>query len=181
MDDGKGDSQNDPQLSEFIEKLTASQSILRAYILAALGNYNDAADVLQRTNLTLWKNADSFREGSEFMPWASTLAKYEILSFYRDRGRDRHVFSEEVATLMLQAVATQVPDVTDRQIALRHCLEKLPARSRDLLRHRYEGGASVAEIAAQTRRSEDSVKSAMLRVRKKLENCIEGRLRSGVV
>lgn len=181
MENQADDRDHDPQLSQFIEKLTESQSTLRAYILAALGDYNDAADVLQRTNLTLWRNAESFRAGSEFMPWAATLAKYEVLSFYRDRGRDRHVFNEDVAMLLLQSVSTEVLDVTDRQIALRQCLASLPDHSRELLKQRYAGGASVSEMAAANRKSEDSIKSSLLRVRKKLESCIESRLRSGAV
>src|SRR3972149_5892536 len=127
-------------LDTYIQELTACQSRLRGYILAALGNYANTADVLQRTNLTLWKKAREFRRGAGFLPWAFAIARFEILSFLRDHQRDRLVFSEDVATLLLDTAASELSNPGDRQIALRKCLDKLPQRSRDLLWHRYDKG-----------------------------------------
>jgi RNA polymerase sigma-70 factor, ECF subfamily len=172
------DPGGDREMEEFIAKLTDSQSNLKTYLLAALGNLDDAMEVLQRTNLVLWRNARNFRPEAEFMPWAITLAKYEIMSFYRDRGRDRHVFSEEVATLMLQTAAAELPDLTDRMMALRDCVNKLPAASQEMLRLRYGSRASIAQIAEQLNRTQDAIKSALARVRKSLEGCIDRRINS---
>jgi RNA polymerase sigma-70 factor (ECF subfamily) len=160
-------------LDEYVQHLTAFQSRLRGYILASLGNHANTADVLQRTNLTLWKKAHEFRPGADFAPWALAITRYEILAFLRDHRRDRHVFSDDVAELMLDAAVTEVPDPGDRQMALRTCLEKLPRRSRDLLWSRYDADKSIKQIASETNRSEDSVKSLFLRIRKSLERCIE--------
>ena len=93
-------------LEAYVQELTANQSRLRGFILASLGNYADAADVLQRTNLVLWKKAGEFRPGAEFLPWGLTIARYEVLSFLRDGQRDRHVYSTAVAELMLDAEFT---------------------------------------------------------------------------
>jgi RNA polymerase sigma-70 factor (ECF subfamily) len=164
-------------LDNYVQQLTTCQSRLRGYILASLGNYGETADVLQRTNLTLWKKAEEFRAGSEFLPWALTIARYEVLAFLRDHRRDRHVFSDDVAKLMLEAAATEVSDPGDRQFALRKCVEKLPHRSRDLLWERYDKNKSIRQIATDTKRTEDSVKCLFLRIRKTLERCIEATLR----
>lgn len=163
-------------LGGFVAALTESQTSLRAYILSAIGNRADAHDILQRTNLVLWKNATSFRPGAAFMPWAVTIAKYEIRSYYRERGRDRHVFSEDVAELMLQTVQEEFVDPTERQDALRRCLDELPAKSRRLVNLRYESEFSTKQIAETMRQSESAVKSAFARVRRSLEACVERRL-----
>jgi RNA polymerase sigma-70 factor (ECF subfamily) len=165
------------ELDVYVQQLTACQSRLRGYILASLGNYANAADVLQRANLTLWKKAREFRPGAEFLPWALTITRYEILAYLRDHQRDRHVFSDDVANLMLDAAANEVADPADRQVALRKCLEKLPHRSRDLLWQRYDDEKSIRQIATETKRSTDSVKCLFLRIRKTLERCIESALR----
>ncbi|TWT92022.1 RNA polymerase sigma factor [Botrimarina colliarenosi] len=144
--------------------------------MATVGNHIDAADILQRANLVLWRNATSFRPGADFMPWAVTIAKYEILSYYRDRGRDRHVFSEDVASLMLQTVQEECADPTERQLALRTCLAELPEKSRRLIRLRYESEKTMLQIAETLRRSENAVKCAFVRVRKLLEACVKQRL-----
>jgi RNA polymerase sigma-70 factor, ECF subfamily len=169
------------ELDRYVQELIGCQGRLRAYILAALGNHANSADVLQRTNLALWKKAREFRAGAEFMPWALTIARYEILSFLRDHRRDRHVFCDDVATLMLDAAGNEVCDPGDREAALRQCLEKLPGRSRKLLWRRYDEGLSIKQIASETGRSEDSVKCHFLRLRKSLERCIEIFLRASAV
>jgi RNA polymerase sigma-70 factor (ECF subfamily) len=165
-------------LEGYIKDLIEGQSRLRAYILAALGNHANASDVLQRTNMVLWKKADEFRPGAEFLPWAFTIARYEVLSFLRDRQRDRHVFAEDVTTLMLDVATREVSEPGDRIAALRDCLEKLRGQSRSLLWQRYSEDKSIKQISTMTGRSEDSVKSHLLRVRKKLEQCIESFIRT---
>jgi RNA polymerase sigma-70 factor (ECF subfamily) len=167
----------DEALDAYVQQLTASQGRLRGFILASLGNYADTADVLQRTNLVLWRKAGEFRRGAEFLPWALTIARYEILSFLRDSQRDRHVFSSDVAELMATAAAAETSDPNDRQLALRKCLEKVPRRSRDLLWQRYGAEKSIRQIAAETARTEDAVKSLFLRIRKSLEQCVETSLK----
>jgi RNA polymerase sigma-70 factor (ECF subfamily) len=165
-------------LDSYVQELISCQSRLRAYITAALGNHANTADVLQRTNLVLWKKAQEFRTGAEFMPWALTVARYEVLSFLRDHRRDRHVFCEDVATMMLDAISNEVTAHNDREAALRQCLEKMPGRSRQLLWQRYDQAQSIKQIADETGRTENSVKCHFVRLRKSLERCIEGFLRT---
>lgn len=170
------EAEGGPDLAGFIGCLTESQGRLRAYLLASLGNYDDAGEVLQRTNLVLWRNAPSFRPGSDFMPWALTLAKYEILSYYRDRSRDRHVFSQELAEQMMKVAESDPIDIPSRQAALRECLKPLKGSPRRLLDMRYDDGQTIAEMARSLGKSEASVKMQLMRVRRTLENCIQARL-----
>lgn len=165
------------ELEVYVKHLTNYQSKLRGYILACIGNYANTSDVLQRTNLTLWKKAGEFQRGAKFLPWAYAIARFEIMSFLRDHKRDRLVFSEEVASLMLELEDEEESDANDRQLALRKCLEKLPCQSRELLSRRYDEGNSIKQIACTTNRSEVAIKSSFLRIRRVLEKCIESTLK----
>ena len=166
------------ELSHFVQQMTASQNDLRAYILSALGNYPNTEDVLQRTNVTLWKKAEDYEHGTNFGAWARAIARFEILRFYRDSKRDRHVFDLDVAEMML-ATADQVRrDPSDRQESLRECLKKLPPPHRVVLWRRYDEGLSVKQIAAESGRSVDAIKSLLLRIRRTLEECIRIRQRA---
>ena len=73
--------------------------------------------------------------------------------------------------------AAEAMDQSDRQLALRRCLEKVPRHSRRLLWQRYGAEKSIRQIAAESQRSEDSVKSLFLRLRKSLERCVEADLK----
>lgn len=165
-------------MERFIAELTRCQSGLRAIIFTAVGNHNDASDILQQTNMVLWKNAESFRSDAEFMPWAVTIARYEVLSYYRDSSRDRHVFTEDVASLMLQTACEEVDDPEERRKALRKCVEGLPNKSREMICLRYENEKSIRQIAESLQRTENAVKCAFLRVRKTLEACVDRQLKA---
>jgi RNA polymerase sigma-70 factor, ECF subfamily len=165
-------------LEAFIQELINSQNGLRAYITASLGYRGDVPDVLQRTNLALWKNSANYQPGTTFLAWAVTIAKFEILAHCRDKSRDRHVFPEDIASLMLSIANDACPDPTDRQEALQHCLAKLPRRQRDMLQLRYYDGCSMAEIAKKSKQTENAIKCTLVRVRKALQRCIEAQLGS---
>ena len=163
---------------EFIQELTTAQGSLRAYILASLGNISDTSDVLQRTNLALWKNASNYTAGTKFLTWALTLAKFEILSFCRDRSRDRHVYPEDLAALMLDTARDEFGEPSDTDEALRRCLEKLSDKQNDILRLRYYDEQTISQMAVALKRTENAVKAVLVRIRRGLQECIERRLKS---
>ncbi|MEO1496113.1 MAG: sigma-70 family RNA polymerase sigma factor [Planctomycetota bacterium] len=161
------------QTEEFVRELTGAQLGLFRYISTLLGNPNDAQDVLQATNIVLWRKAGDFRPGSNFRAWSERVAYFQSRAYLRDRGRDKHVFSEP---LMETLAARSVEPDDERQIALRHCLTQLPQKSRALLRERYGDGAPIKEIAARNNRGVSAIKGALLRIRRTLLGCIQRKL-----
>jgi RNA polymerase sigma-70 factor (ECF subfamily) len=159
--------------AEFIGMLTDHQVDLQAFIMSSLGDHADTLDVLQRTNVVLWKKASHFRAGSPFLPWALKIAKYEILAFMRARRRDRHVFRPEVVELMADVAIERSAELSLRSEALRDCIKRLPERSREFLRIRYTQEQSVKEISEKTGRSVEAVKSLYHRIRLTLGRCID--------
>ena len=161
---------------EFVDQLTASQSKLFGCIMTSVANATDARDILQRTNLTLWKNVDRYDPSRPFLPWAIATARLQIRSYYRDQKRERLVFDHDILN-ELQAVADRrVEDFSLREEALRTCLTKMPEEHRSVLSMRYAHGKSVDQISAICGRTSDGVRSLMLRLRKSLRGCIEHQL-----
>lgn len=159
--------------ADFIRLLTDHQIDLQAFILSSLGDHADTLDVLQRTNMVLWKKASQFHRGAPFLPWALKVAKYEILAFMRSRRRDRHVFCPEVVELMVDTAIERSAERSVRSDALRQCIKELPERSREFLRIRYAQEQSVNQISEKTGRSIDAVKSLYHRIRIALARCID--------
>lgn len=170
------ESRDDKHLADYVQLLTGFQNDLRAFVFAALANYSDSEDVLQRINVKLWNKAGSFKPNSDFGAWAITVAKYELLHYYRSTRRDRHVFDPDVMELMLAAAEQRISNSSERVDALRECLKQLPKNSRALLRKRYNEGMTMKELATDTGRSMSSVKSMLLRLRRSLQSCIRWRL-----
>ena len=61
--------------------------------------------------------------------------------------------------------------------ALRECIKLLPESDRGVLAARYEHDISLAEIAASNGQSAGYMKQRLFRLRKKLEECIQQRMK----
>jgi RNA polymerase sigma-70 factor (ECF subfamily) len=163
----------DQQSDEFITQLTAAQTSLWAYVFSLLPDHGAAQDVLQETNLTLWRKAADFKSGTSFLAWACQVAYFHVLSHRRRARRDRLVFDEEVLAYLAERQADRAAELADRMVALRGCLDKLPTHSRQLLEKRYTPGASVTELAEDDGRSVAALSQVLYRIREKLLQCIE--------
>jgi RNA polymerase sigma-70 factor (ECF subfamily) len=163
-----------------IAQMTEHQTRLGAYINAALGEYFSAQDVLQKTNLAIWKKAKEFQPGAEFLPWAIGIARYEILAYYRDRGRDRLVFSPEISDMLANLAEKRLSRISERQIALRECLKQLPNHSRRIIDIRYGENRSLNEISENLGKTVPSIKMLLLRLRASLAKCVEWRLKDAI-
>jgi RNA polymerase sigma-70 factor, ECF subfamily len=160
----------------FVQLLTSEQTHLFSYIVMLLGDVNDASNVLQQTNLVLWRKMEEFDIQTNFQAWARKVAYYQTLAFLRDRKRDKHVFDEELLSeLASRPVET---DEDERRVALRHCLSSISGESLELLQQRYDPGKSISAIARDRHRTEGAVKMALMRIRQALVHCIEGQLAS---
>lgn len=156
---------------EFVSLLTAEQHNLRYYLITLLGDYNAAENVLQETNIVIWRKSGDFTPGSSFSNWARKIAYWQALAYTRNKNRDRHVFSEE---LMHQIAARPLMDidVSEARLALRHCLSKLPPKHRDLIQRRYMTGESTKKLADHLGGSVSALHVRIHRIRRVLLGCI---------
>lgn len=163
---------------EFIRHLTDHQNRLFVYLVSLLGEVHEARNVLQETNLELWRKSADFVEGTDFAAWSRRVAHFKVLAFLRDKKRDRHLFDEA----LLDQIAERPRPAEDDEalhVALRHCLAALPDRLRFLISRRYGSGQSIRDLAERVGKTEAALKVALSRVRKQLMHCIERRLEAG--
>jgi RNA polymerase sigma-70 factor (ECF subfamily) len=167
---------NQPPDARFIEALTRYQPVLAAFCHANVADRNAAAEVLQETNLKLWHKSGDWDPDTEFLPWAFAVARFTILSHFRDRMRDRLVFDPDVVEALADDAETSACELPERREALGHCLGKLSREQRGLLHAHYVDGRPLREIARESRRSDSAVKMTMLRLRQALGDCIQRQL-----
>ncbi|MFC7336823.1 sigma-70 family RNA polymerase sigma factor [Haloferula chungangensis] len=148
------------------------QPEIHRYVLALLPDRMLADDVVQETNLVLWRKAADYDPAQPFLPWALAIAWYQVKAARRDSARDRHVFDDDLVEI-LASESSQEADSLDLSEALEHCLGELPAQHRQLILERYQPGASVQDLAAARAKSPTALSLSLLRIRKALELCIE--------
>lgn len=170
----------DPQ-EKLVALITRHQAALHAYIFSLLPNQAWAADVLQETNLVLWRKAAEYDHARPFMPWAYRIAYFQVKAAQRDAARDPHIFDADLVDL-LAAEDQPEPEATSAlDHALHDCLEQLPCEKRDLILHRYQPDSSVNEMAAARNLSAGALAAQLHRIRQVLESCVEGKLKQGIL
>jgi len=158
---------------EFLEVFTSAQLRIMTYIWSMIQDQNARQDVYQETTLALWKSFHTYRPDQEFQSWALGVARHQVLRYWRMRDRDRLVFGEPLLAELAQEGVEMVNEYESRQAALNHCLQRLPARQRDLVRQFYGEGKSASDVAEQWGRSVHAVYKSLKLLRKTLLKCVE--------
>jgi RNA polymerase sigma-70 factor, ECF subfamily len=161
----------------FVSELTDWQNRLFGYLVTILGNIDDARDVLQETNLVMWRRMDTFTPGTDFGAWARRCAYFQAMAFLRDRKRGPSLLSEELLALIVEEEENTSFDERERRLALRDCLGQLNDEQRGLIKLRYRDQVPVRKLAADLGKSESAMKMTLLRVRELLQVCITSKLR----
>ena len=158
---------------QIVSLITRHQSTIKLVIACLLPDPADRDDVLQETNLVLWRKREEFREVRDFKAWASTIARYQVMAWRKRRSRKREFeLTDEVAEqLTVKALALE-DRRDDMRAALRHCIQTLSPGNRALLTARYCGEQKAMQNhIAETGRSFAAAYKALERVRQSLRRC----------
>jgi RNA polymerase sigma-70 factor, ECF subfamily len=159
------------RVEAFLTLIAQHQRRIQHFVRSLVPNSTEADDILQETNLVLWREFHQFELGSNFAAWSGAIAFHQVLAWRKRRQRERLVFSEEFLT----AVSDELRDNTDqheeRSRILTHCIERIPSHHRELLRLRYTEGRSIETIAASLDRTTDAVYRMLSRIRQALFDC----------
>jgi RNA polymerase sigma-70 factor (ECF subfamily) len=163
-----------------VQRIASAQSSLYSFIRSILPDPNAALDVLQETNLILWQKSSEFRPELNFLTWACRIARFQVLAYRRDCGRDYQLFNQPLFDEIADEATEHVVYKGNRQLeALEQCLRKLVPRERELIEERYAEGCSVKSLADRNRTTANSISRRLYRLRGVLLRCIERSLVAG--
>lgn len=164
------------QVSEaFVQMLTAEQFRLLHYITMLLGNTHDAQNVLQETNVVLWRKLSDYQPGTSFSAWARKVAYWKVQSYLRDKQRERHVFNDDLMAQLANREMSAEQE-TEARVALRDCISKLSPDNLKILLDRYVNDLPIAALVTKYEKTESAVKVQLMRLRRGLQSCIERNL-----
>lgn len=170
---------NQSQSEDFVRYFSKYEGNVRAFVASQLHDWEGVDEVVQSASLVMWRKFDQFDtsgEESSFLNWAFMIARFEVMKYRTSRGRDRHVFSEEVQEL-LAGEAIEVAGVqSERERALDICLRQLPAAQRELVDAVYGKGIAIRQVAEDNGKSATALYKVLARIRDGLQQCIERKL-----
>ena len=157
---------------DFLQLFRVNEHRIHAFIFALVPVWSDADDLLQDTSTVMWRKRGDFRVGSDFVAWAMSIARFEVLNYRKKRRRDSVIFCDETVELLADRMASLALCTDNRRDALDSCTAKLSVRDRELIELRYEPGATTQAVADRVGRSIHAVYKSLNRVHAQLLLCI---------
>lgn len=138
-------------------------------------------DIAQQVFLEFMSKESRWDLEKDLRPLLATMTRHVAMRLWRDRTREKPEVVQKLADhIRLLAAERELPPRYEEEIGvLRHCLQKLPEKSRELIQLYYYSDVSTPEIAAQLEMKTDTVCRALSRVRDKLRECIQRDLNEG--
>jgi RNA polymerase sigma-70 factor (ECF subfamily) len=171
--------QSDQQQLAFLQLMEREEASLYRYVRSLVRNRSDADEVFQESVLVAWRKFGEFEEGTNFRAWIFQIGYFTAGNYRRSRYRGTAELDESFMRAVADERETSGERLDERAWALDLCLQKLSERERDLLRERYELGASIKEIARRTQRSVMAVYKAVNRIHHALLACVGSTLGEG--
>ena len=163
---------------EPIRLLSQLQPALYAYILTLHPNRVDAEDILQETNVTVWKKLSEFEPGTNFRAWVFRIAYFQTLAERKRLSRKPTIFEldETLLKVLADEAEIQLEGYDERSVALKGCLSELRTDDTRILRRHYVDETPIHQIAAEIGRSAVALRGSLLRIRRLLRTCIERKI-----
>ncbi len=142
------------------------------YFYARVGSPAEAEDLTSQVFLAAFESLANYRSQGRFPAWLFSIARRKIADHYR--GRRPQVPLDLAANLASPSndPLAQTLQVEELESLQKH-LALLAEDDRELLRLRFAARLNFTEIAAVLGRGESSVKMALYRLLKHLENQME--------
>lgn len=157
----------------------AAQPSVLSFICSVVPRFHDAQDILQQVAVEVARGFDRYDPERPFVAWAIGIAKNMVGRHYRNQTTGVCIFSE----LSLERLAEQHVSNHPRQNrmleALEDCVATLDTRAVELLQLKYTESLTSEAIAQKMQTESGTVRSALRRIRVRLQDCIERRVAVG--
>lgn len=170
-----GDMEANDAHERFTRLLIEHEPELLRCVLVAVPNRADAQDILQECSVALWRRFADFDADRPFAAWALGFVRIEVRRFLRKSQRQAQL-SERAVELLMQDEQQYSRELTERERYLQNCLNALSADQRELLDGYYRSEHSVNFLSSLTGRTTDAVYKMLQRIRRSLQQCVEGRM-----
>lgn len=158
--------------------LARENRMIQASIRAMVSDPHLAEDILQEVFVVVLQKRDQFAEGTNFSAWVREIARRVSYAQLRKAGKEPLPLTPETLDALESAFDVGPKRWEEERRALGACVEGLNEEGREILRLRYVELSSLARIASAVGRTTDGVKGVLKRLRQRLSECIEARLRN---
>ena len=149
-----------------------AERVIRLYLNSVIYNKADAQDLLQRVALRAYRKFSDYDTAQPFQGWVFGIAKFEVLGYFRDHGRNMEVIDSEISERLADNMEDQSEIISreeeERHERLEQLLRQIPPKAQELIRLRFYENREYDEIARLLNTNEGAVRTAISRIIAKL-------------
>src|ERR1043166_86488 len=164
--------------SSFSQLCREHEARLFRQALFLCGNDSMAEDLVQETLIEAWKSIRRFNRRCALFTWLCSILLHRYKNVLRQRrpasfsslGHNERQRAETVLTDLPDtgSLPSEAAELAERAQSLKHCLDVLPTKHRDVIYLRYYSGDSLEGIAVALDCSLGTVKSRLFHALEKL-------------
>lgn len=165
----------------FGELVILHQAGIRACLVMRMDNPHEAEDLAQETFITAFRKLGEYDSTLPLAPWLRGIA-FNLLRNHQKKKRPQAVGGDaELAVLLEQRMKDRYAPLQESAMiaALHECMATMmDGPSRSLLHRRYTDGATVHDIAKESKRGYSAVTMQLHRLRTLLGDCVKSQLQN---
>lgn len=155
---------------------------LRAWLATHASPAIDVDEVAQRTFVIAFNKLDTFEPGTDFAAWIFTIARYQLMAELKRLRRVADYHARFAPELLERELERRVQEPVERDEArldhLRKCLASMGDHLKKYVIWRYDEEIPLEEMAKRTGRSVGAIKKQLWQIRRKLQQCVEARMKT---
>lgn len=159
------------------------QADVRVMTRRHLNTFSAADEVAQEVFVQLFRSISGFRGDSSLRTWILGVTRNQIRLYLRNESRRKRRSATVMSPELLESEAVMtdhdpfyLEHATDELAALQNCLKKLGKRPRQIVEEFYFNKRSAESIAADRQQTAAAVRMLLMRVRKRLGECIRSQV-----
>lgn len=153
---------------------------LRAWLAVQAPPGIDVEEIAQRSFVAAYGRLHDYKVGTNFGAWLFTIARYQLKTETTRLRRIADYHARYELNLLEHEQERRLDEPPEHQVMrldhLQTCLESLGAHVRRFVTWRYDECIPLDEMAERSGRSVAAVKKQIWKLRRKLHDCIEGRM-----
>lgn len=152
---------------------------VRAFLAGHIRDFHTAEDIAQEVFVAVFAGLESFDMDRDLGPWIHAIARNKLRSHLRREYGPRRLVQSLHADIVENLAAEGEDDErhgAESVAFLEGCINKHPARDRELLETRYFTNEAVNSIAKRLETTVSAISSQLYRLRHQLRDCIEAQM-----
>ncbi|MDG2380648.1 MAG: sigma-70 family RNA polymerase sigma factor [Pirellulaceae bacterium] len=165
-----------------IKRFLQHQNDFMSYLMAITRDLSAAEEIFQNAAIVVMERSVDDEPIRDFRAWSKEIVRRQALRHLRDESKNQWMRSleplllDQITRVFLEDDSSEM-HAKQQSLALRQCVSESSEVHRKMLALRYEQRASFADIGQAIDRSEMAVQRSLSRLRKRLYDCVQSKLR----